>query len=277
MPLTLTDPSLRNASTKSPAAMAGGFPRPSQRAMSAALVMLACAAILFAGPSTGYKKKAKGTQVPPNVEEVFKAVDADDWAQMQMLIEDDPTLTPNVARKGLSLLFHAVDKGKKKAVEALLAMGADPNAPNGQDGARPLHAAAVQGDKAILKMLLVAGADINGLDDKDRTPLHRAAHGGKEEAINVCRRVAAMACNTLAQLWAPATSPVSWLLAAVFSLIRTFPIHLSRRLIPHTPTSAFAAFALSCRCCWKHTVTRMCTCWTSSATRHCSRPAPRST
>src|SRR5262249_37712533 len=71
--------------------------------------------------------------------------------------------------------------GDAAAVRALLARGAEVNAPlrtnehyNSDWGSTPLHFAAASGQRDAVMALLSAGADVNARNDHGVTPLHRA-------------------------------------------------------------------------------------------------------
>lgn len=72
----------------------------------------------------------------------------------------------------LKNLVQAAKAGDLKLCSAMLKAGADPNMD--YKGMRPLHAAAQSSRKAV-ELLLAAGADPNGRDCAGQTPLHYAA------------------------------------------------------------------------------------------------------
>jgi len=85
-------------------------------------------------------------------------------------------LDPTAQYAGRTLLHTAAAKGRLEIVEALLAVGADPNAKN-PNGHPPLYDAANQhGTAAIIRTLVHAGADVN-----TSGALHMAARRGNVE------------------------------------------------------------------------------------------------
>lgn len=88
---------------------------------------------------------------------------------------------PNAIDEGIRLACVAAGSGSEPLVAALLAAGADPNAP---DYARqtPLHAAARAGSVDVCKVLLTAGASVNAADARGSTPLDCAMQTLKKES-----------------------------------------------------------------------------------------------
>jgi ankyrin repeat protein len=77
----------------------------------------------------------------------------------------------------LTPIVDAVKSGDGDAVRALIAAGADVNAPEG-DGATALHWAAYGNDEALVDALLAAGAEAGAANDLGVTPLHLAGANG---------------------------------------------------------------------------------------------------
>lgn len=67
-------------------------------------------------------------------------------------------------------LHYAAREGRKEAVDALLACGANPNARN-RDMRTPLHWAASNGTASVVRALVAAGADLMAKNADGETPL----------------------------------------------------------------------------------------------------------
>ena len=88
---------------------------------------------------------------------------------------------PNVRKltDGRTPLFAAAERGDGWATEAMLAAGASPDASDG-GGRAPLHATS---DWRCAKALAAGGADLEAVDANGHTPLHVAASEGKAEVV----------------------------------------------------------------------------------------------
>ena len=108
--------------------------------------------------------------------------------QGQLINEVREKMKPDIS------IHKAARDGNIEAVKQHLDAGTDVNAKSlaallGQDGATPLHFAALNGRKVIVELLIAKGADVNAKDDNGRTPLDWASktdtadllrkHGGK--------------------------------------------------------------------------------------------------
>ena len=75
------------------------------------------------------------------------------------------------ASEGATRLHFAAAIGDTRAIESLLAAGADVNA-KAENGYTPLHAAALNGYGLAIHFLVSAGADVNARESDGYTPLH---------------------------------------------------------------------------------------------------------
>ncbi len=111
-----------------------------------------------------------------------------------LLIEAGPNFEPECDRQA-TLLHRAAWWGKKKAVEALIELGADLNAPD-RVGGTPLHASVQEGSTRywdviygphtdVMKLLLERGAAVDATNKHGRTALHGAASWGDVNAVSL--------------------------------------------------------------------------------------------
>lgn len=111
-----------------------------------------------------------------------KALDNGDWLAIVSLCKSHPqTATFVQGPHDKTLLHDAAFHGKLTAVHALIAAGADVNAPS-RLGFTPLHAAARADRPRIAEALLEAGASADATDHCGSTPLHEAAWRGNVRA-----------------------------------------------------------------------------------------------
>ena len=97
----------------------------------------------------------------------------------------DDYVIPETEPEGPTTPLHrAVRQGDVKAVERLLAEGADVNARDKYENT-PLHLAAGEGNVRIAEMLLAKGASLAAVSSSGDTPLHRAARAGNVEAMKL--------------------------------------------------------------------------------------------
>jgi uncharacterized protein len=81
-------------------------------------------------------------------------------------------------------LCRAAERGDVAEMVHLLAVGADPDAPDGMYGMTPLQLAAFEGHGAAIAALLAAGARVDGVDSSvGNTPLMYAASAGHAAAF----------------------------------------------------------------------------------------------
>ena len=85
---------------------------------------------------------------------------------------------------GLTPLHDVIRRGSLPLAEALLAAGADTDAPDDY-GSTSLHVAARHGRESMVSALLAAGADINAASAFGSRPLHEAAFVGRPSLVNL--------------------------------------------------------------------------------------------
>jgi uncharacterized protein len=83
-------------------------------------------------------------------------------------------------------LLAALWEGDRSAALAMIAGGADPNAPDTRPtlghGVTPLHIAALREDPELIRALIAAGADVNVQSLAGQTPLWLACNAGRASA-----------------------------------------------------------------------------------------------
>lgn len=84
-------------------------------------------------------------------------------------------------------LCDAARHGSPEVVSLLLASGADPDAPDGPSGRRPLHLAAQRHAIGVVRALLEGGADVDARDSEGRTALMYAVVVLSEDLAAVLR------------------------------------------------------------------------------------------
>lgn len=92
------------------------------------------------------------------------------------------TFTACLSRSQLSPLCDAARAGDAAQIKALVAQGADPNAPSGDNGWTPLLHAVHKHQNASIAALLDAGADVNR---GNVTPLMFAASYGYDDTVTL--------------------------------------------------------------------------------------------
>lgn len=108
----------------------------------------------------------------PRIQAFLDSIYRHDNAAVRKAIASDSSLARATDAAGSSALMHAAYAGTIDAVNALIATGADINAPNNRQ-ATALHWAVLDADK--VKLLLFRGADVNARTVEGRTALHSAA------------------------------------------------------------------------------------------------------
>ncbi len=107
----------------------------------------------------------------PTVNELIKAVVANNRELVAAILADNPALANAADKAGATPLHHAAATRKAvDAAEALIFHKADVNAKK-PDGVRPLHVACATGNLEIAKLLLSHGAQPGPADKQGRTPM----------------------------------------------------------------------------------------------------------
>ena len=107
-----------------------------------------------------------------------------DLEQVRLMLEKNPALVADTNELGKQPLHYAALYRQEAAMEALLAAGADINAPD-NTGMTPLHTAAMMGWQEGTRWLLEHGADYRQADRFGDLPSHTAAIYGQGGTIKV--------------------------------------------------------------------------------------------
>lgn len=114
---------------------------------------------------------------------IFEAAATGQTDRVRTLIEEDPALVNSYSPDGFAPLSLAVFFGHPQTVDALLAAGAEVNAPSRETmKLTPLASAMATAQNQIARTLIAHGANVNARGDNDVTPLHTAAARGNIEA-----------------------------------------------------------------------------------------------
>lgn len=86
-------------------------------------------------------------------------------------------------RVSFSSVAAAVESGKKKGVQSLIADGADPDAPHSWNAVTALHIAVKKGNLDLALELISMGANINCQDDWGNTAVHHAIYSNNPQML----------------------------------------------------------------------------------------------
>ncbi len=114
---------------------------------------------------------------------IFEAAATGQTERVRTLLKQDAALANAFAVDGFHPLGLACFFGHPQTVEALLAAGADVNAPSREAmKVTPLHSATTARQPAIARMLIARGANVNAAAGENGfAPLHEAAASGSFE------------------------------------------------------------------------------------------------
>jgi ankyrin repeat protein len=129
--------------------------------------------------------------------DVFEAAALGRAERLEELLREDPDLARSWSPDGFTALHYAAFFGTSAAVRALVAAGADLEAPSENQEfapeARPLHSAVAAGRMDNAEALLKAGADPNAKQHGGFTPLMEAEQRGDFDVAELLIRYGAYA------------------------------------------------------------------------------------
>lgn len=117
---------------------------------------------------------------------LFEAAATGQTDRVRTLIKENSALVNSFSPDGFAPLSLAVFFGHPETVNALLAAGAEVNAPSRETmKLTPLASAMATAQNEIAKTLIEHGANVNAKAESDLTPLHTAAARGNIEAATL--------------------------------------------------------------------------------------------
>jgi ankyrin repeat protein/L-ascorbate metabolism protein UlaG (beta-lactamase superfamily) len=138
------------------------------------LPALGLAALLLSAPFTASVPSLRAADAPSGI---HLAAQTGDIAKIKHLVEGSRDVLNEKNSAGALPLHTAAGAGEKLAVETLLSLGAEIDAPDAQN-ATALHAAASAGKGDVVDFLLAKGADLRAIDANGMTVLHFATYNG---------------------------------------------------------------------------------------------------
>jgi uncharacterized protein len=152
---------------------------------------------ILAALYTGNREQAEALRGETGELDVFEAAALGDAGRLGELLREDPDLARAWSPDGFTALHYAAFFGSPEAIEALVAAGADLEAPARNrefaPEARPLHSAAAAGRSDNAAALLAAGADPNARQHGGFTPLMEAEQSGNLDLAELLIRHGAVA------------------------------------------------------------------------------------
>jgi ankyrin repeat protein len=123
----------------------------------------------------------------PNFSELRSYVESQSIDQIRQFINQYHSINQRELDGQATALFYAARNSDVKALQTLLALGADPNIPD-SNGDTPLAAAALANCVEAARQLIQAGAKVNKPDEKGVTPLMWAAWKSRYEILQLLLR-----------------------------------------------------------------------------------------
>mmetsp|Transcript_66285 Transcript_66285/g.110121 ORF Transcript_66285/g.110121 Transcript_66285/m.110121 type:complete len:202 (-) Transcript_66285:253-858(-) len=117
-----------------------------------------------------------GTSVALGVSVIHAAIEADDPVAIRAALADGSDVNERCVDQDWTPLMHGVLSNKRKAVKALLALGADTGSSDSR-GYTPMHAAAIEGTRmASLHSIALVGEGTHGIQTRYGLSSTRACH-----------------------------------------------------------------------------------------------------
>jgi ankyrin repeat protein len=145
----------------------------------------------------GDRERAEALSTEAEALDLFDAAALGRADRLEELLREDPDLARSWSPDGFTALHYAAFFGTPEAVRALVAAGADLEAPSENQEfapeARPLHSAVAAGRMDNAEALLEAGAEPNAEQHGGFTPLMEAEQRGDFDVAELLIRYGAYA------------------------------------------------------------------------------------
>ncbi|MGH8200336.1 MAG: ankyrin repeat domain-containing protein [Steroidobacteraceae bacterium] len=130
------------------------------------------------------RSRGAAAELPP-VDRLVSACTRADRKTAADMLAADPDLRAQIGPEHYATLYRAAEQGDLPALEALLAIGFDPNRGDDEIGKTALHCAAMAGHVDAVRMLLAHGASPGARDREfNAPPVVWAAEGARSHAGN---------------------------------------------------------------------------------------------